>query len=62
MKSAKAIAIREILDTHTQARVHVPYSDWQIYQTAREYGLDYRQSLIRHGRRWIKKLPVRRAR
>lgn len=59
-KSFKAVAIREILNSHEQIRIVVPWADTQIYMVARKYKLPYRATLISHGRRWLKRLGKRR--
>jgi hypothetical protein len=60
MNAARIKAIHDILKDRTQIRVVVPHADWKLYQTARRYNLDYRQTLLNHGRRWARKLPVDR--
>lgn len=39
-----------------QVRVHVPFADFRLYQTAKKFNKPYKQFLIDHGRKWMKRL------
>jgi hypothetical protein len=47
--------IHKILLQNNQVRVIVPFADWQIYQTARKHGLPYKEAMLRHGRKFMKR-------
>lgn len=46
---------RSASSTPTQIRTVVPYADFKLYQAARKFKRPYRQFLIDHGRKWLKK-------
>lgn len=55
MDRRKAERTRIVLRLWTQVRVVTPYSDFKVYQEARRYNLPYRDTMLRNGRRFMKK-------
>jgi hypothetical protein len=55
MRSDKARRTAIVLKLWDQLRVVVPYSDFKLYQDARKYNLNYREYMLRAGKRFMKR-------